>query len=305
MTNDTTKNSVLIVDDEKANLMVLTHILSSEYAIYAAKNGRDALEAVNEHAPDVILLNVLMPDMNGYEVLAQLKNDEKTRAIPVIFVSELNNVTDEVRGLNLGASDYISKPYHPAIVRLRVQNQIKIVNQISRINNLIAMDQLTGLPNRRFFDDQMSREWGRSRREKTPLSLLLLDVDKFKMVNDTYGHLQGDAVLQIIANTLKESLKRITDIIARWGGEEFIVLLSNTDSDGALNVAEQIRVLIEQTSISIENSKTMKVTISIGVDTLIATQDCSPDTLISHADKALYTAKATGRNRVCKYAKTE
>ena len=301
MTNASPKNSVLIVDDGKANIIALAHILSPEYTVYAAKNGRDAIEIANEHAPDVILLDVLMPESDGYEVLAQLKSEEQTRTIPVIFVTELNNIEDEVRGLNLGASDYISKPYSPAIVRLRVQNQIKIVNQINKINILSVTDQLTGLPNRRYFDDQMNREWGRSKREKMPLSLLLLDVDKFKILNDTYGHLTGDEVLKIVANTLKESLKRITDIVSRWGGEEFIVLLSNTGSDGALNVAEQIRVNIEQTPIPVTNGETTKLTISIGVGTLIATQDCSPDTLISHADKALYRAKSTGRNRVCKY----
>jgi len=305
MTDNTTKNSVLIVDDEKANIIALTHILSSEYTVFAAKNGSDAIEIAKEHLPDVILLDVLMPEMDGYDVLSCLRSTEITQAIPVIFITGLSNAADEEKGLDLGASDYISKPYSSAIVKLRVRNQIRIVNQIREIDNLSITDQLTGLPNRRCFDNQINKEWARSKREKTPLSLLLLDIDKFKTFNDTYGHQQGDVVLQVFAKTLQASLKRTTDFVARWGGEEFIVLLSNTDPDNAVSIAEKIRSSIEQILIPLANGETTKVTASIGVDSQIVTQDHSLNDLISQADKALYTAKELGRNRVCQYEKTE
>jgi len=299
--NDIEKNSVLIVDDERSNIIALTHILGQEYTVYVAKNGLDAIEVAKEYLPDVILLDILMPEMDGFEVFSLLRNEEETSAIPVIFVTGLGDAENEEKGLNLGAADYISKPYNSSVVRLRVTNQIKMVNQIRLIEHLSTTDQLTGLPNRRSFNNHMNKEWGRSVREKLPISILILDVDHFKMYNDTYGHQQGDVALKTVADTITKSLKRSYDFAARWGGEEFIVILPNTDLNGALEIAEKIRINNEEAIIAALNGKETKITVSIGVSTLLPALGGVSDDIILQADTALYEAKKNGRNRVYKY----
>ena len=260
------KNSLLIVDDEKSNILALTRILSQAYTIYAAKNGQDAIETAAEHMPDVILLDILMPEMDGYDVLAALKGSEKTRAIPVIIITGLDSPEDEEKGLALGAADYISKPFSPAIVKLRVQNQIQILNYIYTIKNLSLLDQLTGIANRRSFDERLRLEWGRAIRTETPISILILDLDNFKTYNDTYGHMQGDMLLQAVAKLFAHELKRAGDFIARWGGEEFIALLAHTDWGGALDVAERIRMHVEDAVIPLADGHATKTTVSIGIN---------------------------------------
>ena len=299
--DETQKNSILIVDDEKANLIVLTHILSPEYTIYTAKDGQDAIGKAGKLLPDLVLLDIIMPEMDGFEVLTTLKNTEETRAIPVIFITGLDSSEDEEKGLVLKAADYISKPFRAAIVKLRVGNQIQIVNQLRTIERLSMIDQLTNIPNRRSFDNRLNMEWNRAIREKTPISFLMMDVDKFKNYNDTYGHQQGDLVLQTVASVFARTLKRSGDFAARWGGEEFVVLLPNSEKDGAMLVAEQIRANVESEIIPIPDGGNTKVTISIGVNTLIPTGDSVLETFVSGADSALYTAKETGRNRVCAF----
>jgi diguanylate cyclase (GGDEF)-like protein len=295
---DIKKNSVLIVDDENSNILALTHILSPYYTIYAAKSGQKAVEAADKYLPDVILLDIVMPEMDGYAVISALKNSEKTLGIPVIFITGLRDAEDEERGLVLGAADYISKPFSPAIVRLRVTNQIKILNQYHIIEQISMIDQLTSIPNRRGFDSRMDMEWVRSIRENTLISILVIDVDKFKDYNDTYGHQRGDEVLKAVADATTRSLDRPGDFAARWGGEEFVVLLPNTDSSGALTIAERIRVAISETIIVTEDGADTSVTVSVGVKTQAPGLDSSRESFISEADKALYQAKETGRNRV-------
>ena len=296
---DSKKNSVLIVDDESSNIMALTHILSPEYVVYAAKNGQKAIEAAGKYLPDIILLDIVMPEMDGHAVIGALKNDEQTRDIPIVFITGLSNADDEEKGLNMGAADYISKPFSPAIVKLRVKNQIKMLNQIRMIELLSMLDQLTSIPNRRGFDNRMDLEWIRAMRENTYISLLIMDVDKFKVYNDTYGHQQGDRVLQAVAKAVTQSLNRAGDYAARWGGEEFVVLLPNTDLDGALFIAERIRVKIGDEAIPCADGSETKVTVSIGVNSQKPLRAGSRESFIFEADKALYRAKESGRNRVC------
>ena len=293
------KNTVLIVDDENANIMALTHILSPLYSIYAAKSGQKAIEAAEKYHPDVILLDIVMPEMDGYAVIATLKNSDKTREIPVVFITGLSNADDEERGLNMGAVDYISKPFSPAIVKLRVNNQIKMLNQLRIIEQISMLDQLTSIPNRRGFDSRMDMEWIRAIRGNTQISVLVMDIDKFKVYNDTYGHQQGDVVLQTVAATIVQSLSRPGDFAARWGGEEFVVLLPNTDESGAMHIAEMIRQNISDVVIPCVDGTDTKVTVSIGVRTQAPGRDSSRDSFIAQADKALYYAKESGRNRVC------
>jgi diguanylate cyclase (GGDEF)-like protein len=298
MMENTLKNSILIIDDEMSNLMVLTRILGTDYTIYTAKNGANALEKAREYKPDLILLDIVMPDMDGYEVLTALRTTEETCKIPVIFITGLSSSEDEEKGLSLDAADYISKPLNAKIVKLRVRNQIQIVNQLRTIQHLSMVDQLTGIPNRRSFDERLSVEWKQAIRENQPISILIIDIDKFKTYNDVYGHQQGDVVLQRVAVTIQRSLKRPTDLATRWGGEEFVILLPNTNLEGALEVAENIRVNIEKETIPCADGSTPKVTVSIGVNTQFPTQGSLTESFFSNADKALYVAKELGRNRV-------
>ncbi|MDR3020863.1 MAG: diguanylate cyclase [Treponema sp.] len=292
------KNSLLIVDDENANIKVLSHILGGDYSIFTAQDGLDAFHKAKEYKPDVILLDILMPEMDGYETLVRLKKDEDTCKIPVIFISGLDSDEDEAKGLSLDAADYITKPFNAAIVRLRVKNQIQIVNQMRIIERLSMIDQLTDIPNRRYFDERLYLEWKVSTREQIPISILMMDLDRFKALNDTYGHQQGDIVLQTVARILPKSFNRPGDFCARWGGEEFVILLPNTPQEGAMDVAERIRKEIEETKILCSNGTTINITISIGAHSAVPDFDSSIGTFVATADKALYAAKQAGRNRV-------
>ena len=294
------KNSILIVDDEKSNILYLNHILSADYTIYTARSAAEAFERVKKYRPDLILLDVIMPVMNGYEAITALKESDVSRDIPVIFITGLSDSDDEMKGLDLGAEDYITKPFKDAIVKLRVRNQVKIVNQMRAIERLSMTDQLTDMANRRSFNQRIDREWRIAVRTRSTLSLMMIDVDRFKIYNDTYGHQQGDVALQIVADTLRRNLLRATDFAARWGGEEFAVLLPMTDECGALPIAESIRANIESTNIPCFDGTFTKVTVSIGLNMQMPEKGDSMDDFISKADKALYTAKESGRNRICK-----
>jgi len=296
------KLSILVVDDEKSNIDVLNHILKEKYKLYIAKNGENAIKIATENTPDLILLDIIMPEMDGFEVLTKLKGSDTTKGIPVIFITGQDSKEDEIKGLNLGAVDYITKPFHNVIVEARIGTHMKIVEQMHIIDRLSKVDELTGLPNRRYFNDQLAREWGRAAREALPVSLFIIDIDKFKVYNDTYGHLQGDALLQSISGVFMGSLKRPTDFVARWGGEEFITLLSNTDATGAMAVAERIRISVEETIVPNRDSgRPTHVTVSIGMNSELPVIGSSATEFVVKADKALYAAKDTGRNRVCAY----
>jgi diguanylate cyclase (GGDEF)-like protein len=289
------KSRILIVDDENANIAALCEILREKYVVSVAKTGQAALKLADEDKPDLILLDILMPDMTGLEVLAKLQDMDKN--IPVIFIADLSSADDEEKGLRAGAVDYITKPFCNGIVKARVGTHIKIVNQIRTIERLGMIDALTDIPNRRFFDMRIDEEWRRTCRRETYLSILMIDVDKFKIYNDTYGHPQGDLMLKFVAKTLATNLRRPSDMVARIGGEEFAVLLADTDINGALIVGENLRTKIRDGIVPCAGKPT-SVTVSIGVNSLVPTMDLQIRAFIEQADKNLYTAKATGRNRV-------
>lgn len=296
--NEEKEYSLLIVDDQASGILALANILKSEYNIYAARNGRDAIRAAAEKQPDVILLDVVMPVMDGYEVIAELKKDERTRKIPVIFVTGLDNAGDEERGLALQAADYITKPFSPAIVKLRVRGQIQIVSQLRTIEAMSMTDPLTGIPNRRSFDARLALEWNRAVRKQLPLAILMLDVDHFKIYNDTHGHQQGDAALRGVAESLSRSLEGADGFFARWGGEEFSVLLPGFERGDALRAAERIREEVAATVLLCANGEVSRVTVSIGLHVCTPAQESSIGDFIASADAALYTAKQNGRNLV-------
>jgi diguanylate cyclase (GGDEF)-like protein len=290
---------ILIVDDEKMNIIDLAHFLKQHYEIIVAVDGTSALEAAEKHVPDIILLDVLMPDMNGFDVLVRLKDSAATMHIPVIFITGLSSAGDEARGLSLGAVDYITKPFNKSIVKARIKTHLKMSEYVHTIEKLCMLDSLTGLPNRRGFDTRMNAEWGRANREKKPLGLVMLDIDKFKTYNDTYGHPQGDVLLMAIADVLTKTLNRQTDFSSRWGGEEFIVLLPNTGIEGTLKIAEQLRENVRNTQVPCADGTNTSATISLGAVSIIPGEGDSAANFISEADKLLYNAKRDGRDRVC------
>jgi diguanylate cyclase (GGDEF)-like protein len=291
---------ILAVDDEKSNLMVLNSILSADYTVLTAKSGEEALSRVAEEPPDLILLDILMPGIDGFEVLRTLKKSPETRMIPVIIITGLQSDTDEEKGLLLGAVDYITKPFKNAIVIARVKTHLQIVHQFRMIERLGLIDPLTNIPNRRCFDDRMDIEWRRAVRNKKPISFLMMDLDNFKKYNDTWGHPQGDTLLKTAARIFFSAARRSGDLAARVGGEEFGVLLPDTELKAALQVAEEIRSRLENTVVLTADGKTeTRATISIGVASLIPTHDLPIADFLAAADRCLYTAKGRGRNQIC------
>ena len=296
---DKQKNSVLIVDDEAMNITALSYMLSQEYTIYVEKDGEGAIDTAQKLQPDLILLDIIMPEMSGFDVISKLKEDSRTKDIPVIFITSLNETEDEEKGLICGAADYITKPFNKSTVAVRVRSQMRIVNQMRLINNISITDPLTNVGNRRYFNTILEQEWKRAVRQKSSIALLIIDVDFFKQYNDTYGHIEGDRVLKNVAQSIKGVLARVTDKLARWGGEEFAVILPDTEQDGAIKVAEDIRKCVEGTEIELDCGTTASITISIGVNATVPTRTCNLDEFISNTDDALYEAKKTGRNKVC------
>jgi len=294
------KPTILIVDDERFNINMLVAVLKGTYNLKVAKNGRQALErAASEPKPDIILLDIQMPDMNGYEVCKRLKETPDVRGIPIIFITTRSTDTDEKQGLELGAVDYITKPFNSAIVMTRIKNHLELKLQRDQLRHLALMDGLTCIPNRRRFDFFLEHEWWRAVRTKSPLSLIFLDIDHFKKFNDSYGHLAGDDCLRMVGKTLENSLDRSTDFVARYGGEEFVCVLPDTGLEGAVQLAEKMREKIE--ALLIPNEQTdalLNITASLGVVTAIPSQDHPPSILVEAADKRLYEAKQSGRNCV-------
>lgn len=292
------RQTVLVVDDAISNIKMLGEILREDCDINFATNGKSALSQALKLAPDLILLDVMMPDMNGYEVCQHLKQNPVTADIPVIFITALDSIEDEEKGLEMGAIDYIAKPFHPPIVTMRVRNHLELVRHRKRLKMLSTTDGLTGIANRRRFDDLLHKEWRRALREEEPLSILLIDIDNFKKYNDLYGHLKGDECLKHVATILQNSLKRETDILARYGGEEFAAVLPNTELQGAHQFALQLMQAIERESIVHENNAEFNiVTLSMGLTALVPDKQIDISDALSFTDGCLYEAKNAGRNQ--------
>ncbi|WP_045213153.1 diguanylate cyclase [Desulfonatronovibrio magnus] len=295
------KNSVLIVDDQPNNIHTLGTLIKDDYKVMVTTSGSKALEiAQSDNPPDLILLDIMMPEMDGYEVCRRLKSNEQTNSIPVIFVTAMDSAEDEEKGFNLGAVDYISKPFNPTIVRARIKTHMNLKIKTDMLEKLSMQDGLTAIPNRRFFDESLSKEWSRCTRNGFPLSLLIMDIDNFKLYNDNYGHGAGDNCLIKVAGAIKNTLQRPTDMAARYGGEEFVVLLPETDAAGAVHVAQGLRKAVQGLGITHQHSPTASVvTISVGASThCLESPAKNKEQLLKWADEALYRAKEMGRNQV-------
>jgi len=296
---------LLVVDDQRINILVLNELFRNDCEVFMATNGEQALQICRAQLPDLVLLDVQMDGIDGFEVCRRLKADAETRNIPVIFITGQGGEADEVRGLQLGAVDFIAKPINPVIVRARVQTHLTLKLQSDLLRSMALFDGLTGVPNRRKFDEQLLRDWRQSQREQTALSVILIDVDHFKRYNDHYGHQAGDAALQAVARVLDGTLKRPHDLLARYGGEEFVGVLPNTGLSEAVELAERMQTEVRALNLEhVGSPEAQVVTISLGVATVVARSDLAPQALVEAADQQLYAAKQAGRARVCAAALT-
>ncbi|MCL2203320.1 MAG: diguanylate cyclase [Defluviitaleaceae bacterium] len=297
-------NSVLIIDDEIMNVRLLMDMLKKEYIVHAEREGVNCVETAIKVKPDLILLDVIMPGTSGFDEIKKLKENEYTKDIPVIFVTGLDNPDDEVRGFLHGAVDYINKPFNAHVVKMRVQHQMRIINLLREVQSKSVTDALTNIGNRRYFNNLLEQEWERAKRQQHPISFIILDIDDFKKFNDTFGHMNGDTALQRVADAVRAVVVRATDKIARWGGEEFAVILPDTALPGAKTVAQSILTAIRDTDIVLDNKQVTRVTVSIGVHSVVPERagEYTEISLVSDADKAMYHAKRSGKNQACTLA---
>ena len=292
---------VLIIDDDVSTIRLMADALSSDYEVVIATQAEEGFVQALHSRPDLILLDVVMPDMNGFDFCRKLKADARTQPIPVIFVSALDTVSEQARGFELGCVDYITKPIAFPILLARVKTHTRLYRQTLQLESLAATDPLTGLANRRKFDECIQHEVARANRKRCSIALLIIDIDDFKPFNDHYGHGKGDDCLVRVARLLRKCVGRATDTVSRLGGEEFGVVLPDTDAEGAISLANEIITLFNEEKIPHHYATQHDyLTVSIGVgildDSKLGEASIDPRSLIDVADEALYQAKENGRN---------
>ncbi len=321
--------SILIIDDSPDDRLLLQSILESTgYGdVYVADSARAAFQLLGIDqsgsrplSVDLILMDIMMPEMDGIEAVRQIKAVDQFREIPIIMVTAKSDPVDLQLAFAAGAMDFICKPLNKVELLTRVRSVLRLVHEINRrkaretellevmrqleeanhmLLRLSRLDGLTGVTNRRQFDDYLDQEWRRALRENMPLSLVMLDIDGFKDYNDAHGHQAGDECLKQVAGAISRALNRPGDLVARYGGDEFVMILPGTPAEGAMRVAETMREKVQSLGLSRSNHSLKEcVTISLGVATLYPSRDTSPSILVAAADQALYQAKQSGRNRV-------
>ena len=322
------QDTILLIDSNPDDLKHLAITLGSKgYQTREALDGYKAINIAQETQPDIILLDLDTPPINGYQVCSSLKDSDRTNKIPIIFFSDSHDQTDKVKAIEIGGVDYITKPFYleEAVARIErqleiqrlqqllqqqnlllqkeIERRIKVENALRQANyelhRLATIDELTGVSNRRQFDKYLEREWRRLARERAPLSLILLDIDYFKRYNDSKGHQAGDNCLEQVAMAIAKTVQRPADLVARYGGEEFAIILPNTDLEGAMYIANKIKGNIRHLNIRHPSSDVSDlITVSQGVSSTIPFTETSPVSLIYDADLALYTAKNQGRDQL-------
>jgi len=288
--------TILVVDDTTTNLDILVELLS-EYDVIDTVSGKEALSIVENEEVDLILLDIMMPDMDGYEVCQKLKSNVNTKDIPIIFITAKTDEESIEKAYSIGGSDYVTKPFRPKELLARVNRELQLKRYQEELKVLASTDSMTKLYNRRYFNELSKNILNGERPNACELSLIILDIDKFKHVNDTYGHQIGDEVIVFVANMLRKN-QRESDILCRYGGEEFVILLPETSLKNAVFVAEKIRKRIETTHVCIGEEECFKITVSIGVSKIDIANESTIDNALNRADNALYEAKSLGRNRV-------
>ncbi len=295
------KRKILVIDDNPINLALLkAHLKNMDLESILVDNAAEGIETAGNESPDLILLDIMMPDMDGYEACKILKNDPKTSKIPIIIVSAKDRSEDKVTGLKLGAIDYISKPFDPGELKARIDIILQMICLQERLLAQANTDELTGLANRRHFMEILEREVLQAKVKGIPLSVIMIDIDHFKQFNDTYGHFGGDVILRQIARLFRDNIFPL-DIAARYGGEEFIIIMPHTDKRKGLKAAERLRALVESTQWQISITDCPRITISLGLAVMEPENSLDPYDLIKRADSALYAAKRYGRNRVVQW----
>ncbi len=290
---------VLIVDDEASNIEVLSAALEDEYEVCFATSGAEALEVARSVTPDLVLLDVLMPGIDGYETCRQIKEDPILADIPVIFTTALGDREAEARGLQAGAIDYVTKPISAIVVRARVRNHLQTKRLRDQLAEMAVTDALTGLGNRRRMERALNQEVVRLARSGAQLSIVILDIDFFKRFNDHYGHTAGDRCIAMVAAALNRAVRRAADLAIRYGGEEFACLLPEAGHGEAMEVARNIQERVRALGIPHGHSEAAPyVTVSVGVATAACFAGADPMSWIRAADEQLYLAKAAGRNKV-------
>ena len=312
---------ILVVDDETTIRMTMRLAMSNEgYRVAESNDGQQCLDACQQQAPDIILMDAMMPEMDGFTCCDRLQTLLGEDCPPILMITALDDRDSVDRAFEVGAMDYVTKPIHWPVLRQRVRRllqthwaMVELRQQVERerllrqqldeanqeLQRLAALDGLTQIANRRSFDDYLHYQWKLLARERSPLSLILCDVDFFKRYNDTYGHQGGDDCLKQVAEVIRQAVKRPADLAARYGGEEFAVILPNTEVEGAVRIAEEIRSGLKALGLAHAGSQISDiVTLSLGVASVIPSHDSSWDNLIAQADKALYEAKDRGRDRV-------
>jgi diguanylate cyclase (GGDEF)-like protein len=290
--------TILVIDDEPLYQELIADVLGDDYKVLVADGGITGLQVAMNNVPQLILLDLMMPGIDGFQVYRCLKADRRTSEIPVIFITGIGDIRAETKGLKMGAVDYITKPINPDLVRARVNTQVTFKLMRDKLVMLAATDGLTGLANRSHFDGMLAYEYSRHLRSGKELSLIMLDLDQFKAFNDTYGHTGGDDCLREVAKAMRKTVFRSTDLVARYGGEEFIVLLPETCLKGAVILAERIRACISELALPHKDSSVGHVTASLGVVSGKFSAGSSIVDVLTEADIQLYAAKAGGRNRV-------
>jgi len=306
---DNKKTGVLVIDDNEVVRNLAKMLLTNNgFNVLAAEGGREAIELLKLFDPHVILLDVMMPDMDGHEVCRKLKTIDKTKDIPIIMVTSKADTIDKIKGLEIGAADYITKPFNHAELLARVTTQVKMKNICDELQEkniileeLVKKDGLTNLYNHRYFHERLNDEFVRAKRYNLPLCCVILDIDYFKRVNDQYGHQFGDLVLKSMSEIIIENI-RDADICARYGGEEFGIIIPHTTIEETGSMMERIRENIEKHKFEIVD-KSISITISIGIAGMRQSGASTHRELVKYADEALYNAKFNGRNRVEIYNK--
>ncbi len=295
---ETKRARVLVVDDDPSSVHALMEILKVHYEVSVATDGERVVEISERRRPDLVLLDIMLPGLDGYEVCRRLKSNPATSEIPVIFVTARESIDDQIKGLEAGAVDFITTPVHAPLVLARARTHIALKHHADRLRELALTDMLTGVANRRCFEDRLKSEWRRCRRNRSPIALIMIDIDDFKQYNDTYGHQAGDHCLAQVSSAMKRALRRPGDLLSRYGGEEFACLLPETGLGQAMRRAEELGRSVESLGIPHPHSAAGPVvTVSRGVAALVPSAEIQPRELVRAADAMLYAAKRAGRNR--------
>lgn len=306
---------VLVIDDTLSTLLTTSAMVKANgHEAITARSGSEGLRLFAQEAPDLVLLDVVMPEMDGHEVARRIRAASGDHWIPIVFLTGLVADSDLAQGIAVGGDDYLTKPVSQVVLAAKLHAMQRIADMRKRLVELtgqledankrllemVNVDGLTGLLNRRFLDELLSREYSRSARNRSPISLLMIDVDHFKRYNDTFGHLQGDECLRKVGRACRDALNRGADAMARYGGEEFVAVLPETPLSGARTVAERMRRQVCSLALPhADSAPNGIVTVSIGCAAQVAEHGSAPEVLLQAADRMLYRAKDMGRNRVC------